>query len=67
MDARGGQISSPSGESMRRRLSKSARQIWRFGEALASAGAKRARGRERSRAAEAKPNLESAGVLTAHW
>ena len=44
-----------------RRLSKPARQVWRFGKAFASTGAERTRVREHPRAAKTKPKPKIAG------
>src|SRR5690606_41088696 len=44
-----------------RRLSRPARQVWRFGKAFASTGAERTKVREHPRAAKTKPKPKIAG------
>ena len=46
---------------MPRRLSRPARQVWRFGKAFASTGAERTKVREQPRAAKTKPKPKIAG------
>src|SRR5690606_35752101 len=48
-------------ECMPRRLSRPARQVWRFGKAFASTGAERTKVREHPRAAKTKPKPKIAG------